>query len=228
METVVIIIMAMVCFSFILKLTCHSWPGRISLGAVCALFILLTYDTATTQSKAQIADWLSTPELMLDMSVWLTIDVAFQIFYCVLAAKALTMPISRMENILMKLGLWIPGILIFPVLFAILTEMIFTMTGINFATIAWCLALAVAVMLPLLAYATSWLIPEKDIRLEMLFMVSLIIAALGIVATVNGRTAAIGTNSVEWQALAAFIALTLLAALLGLVRYRRRILSSLT
>ncbi len=46
-----------------------------------------------------------------------------------------------------------------------------------------------------------WLVPEKEIRLELLFMVNMLIAALGVVATVNGRTAAAGTNQVEWGAL---------------------------
>ena len=32
-------------------------------------------------------------------------------------------------------------------------------------------------------------------------MVNMLIAALGVVATVNGRTAAAGTNQVEWGAL---------------------------
>ena len=107
---------------------------------------------------------------------------------------------------------WVPGLLIFPVLFAVLTELIFSMPGVGFATIAWSLAAAVLIAAPLLGAGLRWLIPETEIRLELLFMVNMLIAALGVVATVNGRTAAAGTNEAHWSALGA-VALLLLAGL---------------
>ena len=76
METVVIIIMVAVGFSFLLKLTYHRPAGAIALALVAAAFVFLSYDEATSQSKTQIAEWLQNPSLMLDTSVWLTIDVA--------------------------------------------------------------------------------------------------------------------------------------------------------
>ena len=205
----------MVCVSFTLKLSCHTWTGRFALSAICAIFIILTYDIAASQSKAQITNWLQQPDLMLDMSVWLTIDVAFQIFFCILAAKAMTENLGRKEKIMIKICLWTPGILIFPVLFAILTELIFTMTGIDFDNIARLMAAVVLVLFPLMAFLMKWLIPESDIRLETLFMVNLIIVALGIVATVNGRTAAVGTNEVKWESLIGFMVIMATGAVSG-------------
>ncbi len=78
METVVLIIMVAVGFSFILKLTFHRLWGAITLALLAAGAILLSYEEASSQSKTQIADWLANPPLMLDISVWLTVDVAFQ------------------------------------------------------------------------------------------------------------------------------------------------------
>lgn len=212
MEIVVIVIMMMVGVSFILKLSCHGLAGRLVLALLAAVFIILACDAAASQSKTQIKEWLGEPELMLDMSVLLTIDVAFQICYCVLAARSLHDALPKTQAILLKVTLWVPGLLVFPTLFAMLTELIFTFTGTDFASIAWGLAGVVAIALPLMAALTRWLIPETEIRLEMIFMVNLLIAALGIVATVNGRTAAAGTSEVEWGALAGF-AVILLAGL---------------
>lgn len=220
MEAVIMIIMAMAALSFLLKLTCHGWPGRIALGLVAALFVIATCEAATEQSKTQIADWLNQPALMLDTSVLLTVDVAFQIGFCLLAAKAMAGTLCKRERVALAITLWVPGLLIFPVLFALLTELVFTLTGSDFQLIAWGLAVGVAIAAPLLASGLRWLIPEPDIRLEMLFMVNLIIAALGIVATVNGRTAATGTNSVEWSALAAVLALLALGMAGGLIYNR--------
>lgn len=210
------IIMLTVSFSFLLKLTCHGRPGRVALSALAALFVLLACDTATTQSKTQIADWLSQPDLMLDTSVWLTVDVAFQIAFCVLYAKKLAGPITRNERWMLAACKWFPGLLIFPVLFAMLTRLIFSMPGTDFDTIGRITAAALLIVTPLLARGLEQLLPEADIRLELMFMVNMLTAALGIVATVNGRTAAVGTNTVEWDALAAVAALVLAGAASGI------------
>lgn len=217
MEIVVLIIMLMVGFSFILKLTFHGRWGIIATVLISALFIILAYDGASSQSKTQIQEWLSQPELMLDTSVVLTVDVAFQICFCILAAKSFVESLSKTERIIYNITLWIPGLLIFPTLFALLTELIFTFTGVDFATTAWVTAIALVISVPLLATAIRFLIPERDIRLEMIFMVNLIIAALGIVATVNGRTAAAGISEVEWNALVGVSLILLAGFLSGLI-----------
>lgn len=81
------------------------WAGRFASCIVAAVFILATYGAASTQSKTQIADWLSQPELMLDTSVWLTIDVAFQICFCILAAKSINSKLHRQQRIVANLPL---------------------------------------------------------------------------------------------------------------------------
>lgn len=216
MEIAVIIIMLTVGFSFLLKLTFHKPIGQVVLSLAAAMFVVATTEAATAQSKTQIADWLAQPALMLDTSVWLTIDVAFQICFCILSAKNLSVKLSRSESIVRQICLWFPGLLIFPVLFAAQTELIFAMTGVDFNLTGRWLAAAIAIGLPLTALGFKYLLPETDIRLELIFMVNLLTAALGIVATVNGRTAAVGIDSVEWSALAGVVAIIVAGAVAGL------------
>ena len=45
---------------------------------------------AIQQSKTQIADWLADVQLMLDTSVVLTVEVALQMAFCMLAVHVLT------------------------------------------------------------------------------------------------------------------------------------------
>lgn len=220
MEIVIMIIMAMVSFSFLLKLSYHGWVGRCIFALVTATFVIACYDAAASQSKTQIADWLTQADLMLDVSVLLTVDVAIQICWCILMAKSGTSGMSRTEKVMLRICSWFPGILIFPTLFAILTELIFTFTGADFATIAWSFSGALLIIIPLLAALVKYLIPEDDIRMELNFMVNLIIAALGVVATVNGRTAAAGTSEVDWTALTAVLIIILLGLVSGVIMYR--------
>lgn len=216
METVVMILMLLVGFSFILKLTCHRFVGVIALSLLPLLFLGSTYEFASMQSKTQIQDWLQQPSLMLDTSVLLTIDVAFQLTFCVFMAMRLSGHLSHMQNVIFNITYWIPGLLLFPVLFSMLVELIFAMPGTAFATIGWGAAIAMFVLIPAVVYGVKYLLPEYELRLELMFLINILIAALGIVATVNGRTAAAGANEVSWDALAGIFAIILIGSIAGM------------
>lgn len=219
----------MVGFSLMLKLTyLPSW-GRLLICLACGLFIGFNWENASDQSKTQIADWLQNPELMLDIAVLLTIDVFIQISFCILEAGFISgEKLSKAVGIIRLATLWFPGILIFPTLFALLVEVIFSLPGVNFITLAWSLAAAVFVILACMPALFKWVIPENDLRLELIFMVNAMIAMLGVVATVNGRTAVAGTDSVDWSALLGVLSMLLVGAAAGFLIFRRnnnRILS---
>lgn len=221
METVVVIIMIAAAVSFIIKLTYHSPWGMLLLSLIAGGWVVMTFGFAAEQSKTQISDWLQTPGLMLDTSVWLTADVAFQICFCILCACKLCGALKGRERIFYAICLWVPGLLIFPVLFALLTEVIFSLPGTDFAVIGWSLGVAISIAGPALAFGIKYLFPEPEIRVELLFMINVLIGALGIVATVNGRTATAGTNSVEWAALGAVITIVTAGACAGFFISRR-------
>lgn len=228
METVVIIIMILVSLGFVLKLTFVGMKGRCLIAILVATFVIGSVDFAITQSKTQISDWLSQPELMLDVAVLITIDVAFQVLFCTLTAIRYCGRLSFYNKCLYNAIRYIPGILIFPVLFIFLTETIFSTSGVSFSTVGWGVAALILLLVPLLSYGFNKVIPEYDIRLELLFMLNLLIAALGVIATVNGRASADGTNSVSWYALLAFLGLTAVAVSLGLIINKHHISKKIT
>lgn len=212
-----------VVLSFVLKLSCHSPYGMAAICVVVALFVGFSWEYAISQSRTQIADWLADPELMLDTAVLLTADVALQIAFCFLCSRKMSgEKLSRSLRVIYQITYWFPGILIFPVLFSFLVQLIFAMPGADFAVTGWTTAIGVLIIMPLLAYIVRLILPETDLRLELLFLVNLLTAALGIVATVNGRTATAGTAQVEWGALAGFLIILLTGALTGLIYSRLR------
>lgn len=224
METVVLIIMLMVSFNFALKLTYHKAVGITATCLLAALFVGLAWPYAASQSKTQITDWLNAPDLMLDTSVLLTVDVFFQITFCVMMAKKIAgEQLSVVQRAIYTVALWFPGLLIFPVLFALLVEIIFSFPGNDFSTLSWATATCVLITAPSLSYLIRFLLPEKDLRLELMFVVNAITAILGIIATVNGRTAVKGTNSVEWDALAGFLLIIAAGTVAGIPVNRRSI-----
>ena len=220
MEAVVLVMILLVCFNFVLKQTYRKPWAMLVAAAVCALFVVLAWPYAIEQSKSQLHDWLNNPQLMLDTAVVLFIEVVIQMAYCLMAVHLMnTGQVSKRTLYIYKTLRWFPGVLIFPVLFHIETLCMFTFTGTDFKAIAYTLAAAVLIAIPLLTLAIRWLIPEKELRLEIFFLSNALIAILGIIATVNGRTAVAGISEVNWVALAGMAALTLLFALAGLIIY---------
>lgn len=211
----------MVCFNFMLKQTYSKrWAVAVTTIA-CALFVGNMWPYAIEQSKTQIADWLSNTELMLDTSVILSIEVCIQMAFCMLAVHMMTGGIAKPATLwAYRILRWFPGILIFPVLFSMLVALIFAFPGKSFSTVAWVMAAAVFVLIPLGTIGLRKLLPEKELRLELLFITNAMTAILGVVATVNGRTAVNGISEVNWAALAGIIVLIIGGTAIGLVLRR--------
>ena len=68
METVVVVLMILVCFNFMMKQTFRKRGSVAAIAVVATLFVGLMWPYAIQQSKTQIADWLANVQLMLDTS----------------------------------------------------------------------------------------------------------------------------------------------------------------
>lgn len=221
METVVLVMMILVCFNYVLKQTYRKIYSVVFSAAVCALFVGLMWPYAIEQSKSQISDWLADSTLMLDIAVILTLEVAIQMAFCILSAHIQTSgkvkPITIWAYRILR---WFPGVLVFPVLFSLLVSAIFAFPGISFSLVAWVLAAIVFVVIPLGCWGIKWLLPEKEIRLELLFLANALIAILGVIATVNGQTAVAGISEVDWSALGGIVVLLIIGLMGGVIAYR--------
>ena len=223
METVVLVLMIVVSLNFMLKLTFNKWSYVFGMAVACALFTALMWPVAIDQSKTQIEAWLSNQPLMLDTSVVLTIEVVIQMAFCMLAAHLrFTGPVRRRTLWTYRVLRWFPGVLFFGVLFSLLTELIFAFPGADFRRTAYIAAAGVLVVLPLGSWLFRLALPEKDLRLELLFLANALVMIMGIVATVNGRTAVKGVSEVEWGALAGIIGIVAVGAAIGLLVYHLR------
>ena len=109
-----------------------------------------------------------------------------------------------------KLLKWYPSLLIFPVLFFMQTELIFALPGVEFTTVSYGFAAAVTVLIPALCGLFYYLFPERELRLETHFLVTLFVCIIGLLMTVNGVvTYQAADQPTDWRAVG--IALTLFA-----------------
>ena len=77
--------------------------------------------------------------------------------------------------------------------------------------------------IPLFTFILKSLIPEKDLRIELLFLTNMLLAMLGIISTVNGHTAVEGQSSVQ---LSSLLGLLLLLAIFGFAGFYIRKIGS--
>lgn len=223
METVILVLMLVVIFMTWLKLTFLKMWQIIVVAVICSLFIGLSWSYAIQQSRNEISEWLGNQRLMLDTSVLLTIEVFWQMAYCMLSGKLLYgETVSRRTVWIYRILRFFPGLLIFPVLFYLQIQVMYLISGVDFAIVSWSLASAVLIAVVGGAYLLRWLLPQKSLRLEVLFLSSSLVLILGIVTTVNGTTSFKGAEPIEWNALLAFCVLTFVCAVIGYFKFQIR------
>lgn len=224
METLVLVMMILVCFSFVLKQTFHGVKEIMIISVLVAFFVGMTWPLAIEQSKTQIAAWIADQKLMLDMAVLLSIDVALTMLFCVNHVDLKTSEhVSRRKWVFFIFLKYFPGLLVFPVLFSVLVMTIFLLPGVSFQVVAWVLAVVLLVLTPVFTYGLRWLLPERPIRLELLFLVEVLLGLVGIIGTVNGRTAVAGFNSFDALSLLGVIAIVIVGMAIGWAIYNYQI-----
>lgn len=155
-------------------------------GLVCAGFVLVTCRWAILQSKTQLADLLGNRLVLQDVAVLITIESTLCFAFCF---NELTLLFGKKKRRWWKTLLrWYPGLLIFPVLFYLQTQLIFALPGTDFIAVSCLLAGGALVALPVGSLLLKKVCPEKDLRLEVYFLVNLFICLTGLIATVNGDT----------------------------------------
>ncbi len=224
MEVVIRILMLFIVVNCALKLSFWRWWQAAIFGAVCAAFVVAAVPAAAGQSKTQLADFLADRRVMQDMAVLVTLEAALCLAWCFLASRKIYGGmLSRWGRTLQ----WYVSLLVFPVLFYLLTQAIYRMPGTDFQTTGWAVAAIVAAGFPLLRYAVKTLLPEKDFRLEVHFLASLFACVLGLISTVNGNVAyAAVEHPADWRMLSAaallFAAAFLAGAAWNKLKWRKR------
>ena len=72
--------------------------------------------------------------------------------------------------------------------------------------------------IPALAKAVTYFVPEKDLRLEIHFLISLFVCILGLLTTVNGKTVyAAADEPVNWNAVILALSLFVILFIVGYV-----------
>ncbi len=215
MELVIQILMLFIVVNVILKTSFWKWWQTALFSLICALFVVWMQSYAIQQSKTQIADYLQDTVALQNAAVLITVESTICFGFCFAALRDM---FGKTAKKWVKPFYWYPGLLIFPVLFYVLTQSIFSLPGTAFSTISYGLAAMTVITLPLLSYGIKQLIPESELRLEIHFLVSLFVCILGLITTVNGNvTYAAVKEPINLKAISLSVGLFLIMFLSGIL-----------
>jgi len=181
---VIAILTAFIVINLVLKLSFWKVWQTALFGSIIFIFVWLSTDFASEQSQVTLEAMLNNPRVLSNITVLLTIETAVCMAFCFTSLRSI---FKEKESRWNKILQWYPNLLIFPALFYILTQCIFYYTGVSFEQIALGVGVISLVFIILGAFGIRKLLPEKDLRLELHFLVSLLITLLGLVSTANGQ-----------------------------------------
>ena len=196
MTTVVLILMILVCFNFLLKQTFVTRNILAITTLVLGIFAAFMWQVA--------------------IAAILSIDVVVQLTFCIFTVRSAGSRGNTLRSRIIAKGLlFYPGFIIFPVVFALLVQLIFLTPGVSFTLVSTSLGVVILFAVPLGRMALRTLLPESDLRLEILFLSNVLVALVGIVATVNGETQNAPVNTVDTASLIGFVVLLFIGGVIG-------------
>ncbi len=198
MEYVIYMLMLFILLNSIFKLSLWNWWQRAVYSVILGAFAYGSMQYAVLQSKTQIADYLQNTAALQDMAAIVTIESAFCFGFALTAFGGAYE--KRPMKWWAKALYWYPSLLMFPVVFYALTQTLFSFPGLDFTTTALLFAVGATVVIPLLAEGAKWLLPDKDGRIELHLILSIVVCVLGLLSTENGKMVYnIKENPVNWQ-----------------------------
>lgn len=215
MELIIDVLILFIVLNCVFKLSLWRFWQRLTYSLLLGVFAWWSVRYAVLQSKTQISDFLQDISALQTVAILVTIESAVGLSFC----------LNRLQNggrkWLRALLYIYPSLLMFPVVFYLLTQTIFAATGVDFSTTAMVFAVVIIILLPILSKAVCWLLPDETGRLELHLLLTVFVCILGLIATEHGRMVyAIKEAPVDWLSLVRTLGLFLLLTVAGFLLNR--------
>lgn len=184
MNIIIDILILFILINTLLKLSFWKFWQVTIVAVLAGGFVFFVYPFAIEQSQLKMHEYLQNTEILSNIAVLVTLESAVCLCFCFTALLEYLNGEKSKWNSVLK---WYSGLLIFPVLLYLLTQSFFTFIGVDFEMMTMIFALIAMILLIGLSFGIRKLIPEKDLRLEIHFLVSLFVAVLGLIVTTSGK-----------------------------------------
>lgn len=222
MEYIIAVLILFILLNDMLKLSFWRWWQVALFSAILGVFVLVVTPYAAEQSKSELSSWLNNHKIMQNVAVLITIESVIIFGFAFMQLRqALGTKVKK--HLMLPLAVY-PGLLLIPILYFVLAQLFFALPGVSFSTVAYVLAISVFILFPLFSWGFTKILPEEELRLEVMFIVNLFVCIIGLITTVNGETTyAQVEQSFNIKAILSAIFLFLLLFIIGFVwkKYRK-------
>ncbi|MFA8299019.1 MAG: hypothetical protein ACEPOV_02535 [Hyphomicrobiales bacterium] len=223
MELLIIFVALHVLLNSIFHISVFSKRRYLLLVAfVGAAFCYIAYPYAIIQNKVSLGNLFTDAVWINNLSIIYTIESLLAAFMSLsLTKEAFGTKMKRWIKVIS----YLPGLMIFGALFYFEIIFFFNFHSFEFSTLAILFSVAVAIFLIVGSLGVRYLIPEKDLRLEIRFILGL----GGLMLSVILNSGMKGAGNVEfpfyyeWQALMVFLSIIIGGSILGFVYYHLRL-----
>lgn len=219
MEVIVQFLMILICVVASLKLS-HaprwgSWVYAVAVGA----FIILTGDWTSNQPKALMNSYIEDKDLREDIAILVTLESMLFISFTFLklAGDSTSDDLrNKIRRATLQTLTFYPSLLVFPILLYAQSQLFVAMTGYDFGMLSWSLAIIMVLFFGLLPMGLRILLPEREMRLELLFLASLFVFIFGLITTADERmTYRAPEYNFPWQGLVLAVVLVITCGITG-------------
>lgn len=215
MSAIIFFIIFFVLLNTGLKLSFWKWWQMLIMGILFGVFIWVIYPMGIAQSQTMVNMQLSDIESRKNFTALLTIEAFIYIYFCLAFLTQIFQP--KRNNKQLKILNFFPGLLIFPVLYYLFTQVVFNFSGVEFSTLALHFALVVSIGIPLFSIGLKQLFPERDFRIELLLLSSLLVVVLSLISTHSGSIIYSSKEKTDLVQLFYSLGIILLFAIVGLL-----------
>lgn len=208
---------------FMTSLLPNRWY-RLAFSLSLGLFLFASHPFAIELNKLELQRILSSRESIMNISLFVMVDMLMSLYFSFARLKDGD-AIDR-SGWYVRLFRLMPSLLIYPALFYLQIMLLFSFTGVEFLRLTAGLALAVVVIFSAASFLMRRWIMEKDILIELVILLSLMLCALVICCTIFHPSATVYSHSapVDWIGAIATIGCLLILLAMGflwaaLVRY---------
>lgn len=188
MELIIQLLMLLICLSAALKLS-HapvwvSWLYALGLS----LFLYFNTDFAAEQTRASISAYIQVPSLREYIAILVTLETMLFVLFAFVSFRSPQQSQNRaIKRLVKRILTYYPSLLVFPSLVYVQCKLFFAFPGVNFNLLSSLLAIGLGLLFISLPQLFRLLLPEREMRLEVLFLSALLIFLLGLITTVNER-----------------------------------------
>jgi hypothetical protein len=183
---------------------------RLVFALLCLVFIWLCYPYAIETNKINVENILMQQNRMMDMTLFFVLDLLLSMGFCwVVFARWNKRRVGKYAMLLA----YIPSLLIFPVIFYLQLNLSFLFVGYSFLWLTAIYSALIFIFIFFGAYLAGKLLPEAELRLELIIVFSGLLFALIICCTVFHPSASIFSQSTSVnfkELLFAFLIITII------------------